>query len=1007
MADPSTLVDRVKVFTTSSGTGPFTLGAAAEAFRGVEALTGGLIYSYAAENGADFEVGQGQYVAETTQLIRTPFESSLGAGALVPFPANTPVAFTALASDLSGTGSATAAAASANAAAASAGVATAAEEAAALSAAASEASRLASEAAAADAQDDADAANASAIAAAAAAAGVGVPGYANTLGFPGQGDRSALAVVSDLGTNAFVTGTKQADWSKLIDGTLAGKTPLLYIRAGAVTGKIIGVFPKPAQLAWFKVGKLRIRQANTVNNGTWEPVIFRGVVFDAAGNAISAAQVIPVGPPVLWNVATLEFPPTTSPTLPCEGYGWRATSGTAAGTGVSTGLFQFEAETLTTDSYGRRVLPPTALARQTARISGGTQTILVDPNEPALPASVTNLWMCDEGHGLTVADQIGGADFTLVPTANRCDIAVGGSVGWEDGELTLRNASLATAATVPIKNYFFVYESVPDAAQYVCNHANQSLFLATARQPTNASKLKMMHGFGIRNAAINGNNVMFGFASGGTSMAWVTRTALATGAVILNATRNTDWAGRIASPLKICMIIGTTTDASLSDAQAIQEFADWHMARRGRVLTGKYAAKRCAVALWTGESTHHTSLVMDLDPTLSIKPELRKNFYNSFLMAMMGPAAVGAPPALQRLSYWMDALGLGYQLGNESRPGTTSGDYDRNRKMGPLIGFAETERHGGTPNEYPIFHFKVAQGGTLIAPFGSALAAGGTLGLTDTFDAGVTTGATLFTSLEAQGWSKMEAELRRQGYGIDYVTRYDARGINDSFRLAASVINADPTIPQGWLQTEHDRLKGFMGLTYLKTYTLVPHLPIPGAPETYADQCGQPGVTGYANDAAGRVQFDNLLYIRTGVRAFATASAGSEVTSVEGDLYGTNILNGDSVHMPLGTIPGINGANFIATTVAASAVITVTSVQSGALAVGMPIFGANIPEGTTISSFGTGTGGTGTYTLSAVVPSANLGAAMSSGLRGQYGYGGDCRRRYSFAAKVAKLYDAS
>lgn len=176
MAIPSTLVDRVKIFTTSSGTGPFTLGDAVPAFRGVEALTNGLIYSYAAENGSDFEVGQGQFVSDTNQLIRTVFESSLGAGAPVPFPANVAVNFTALASDLSGTGSAADAAASATAAAlaaqsaqAASGVATDAAGEAAASAIVADNKAIAAAASALAASIDADAADASAIAAAAAA----------------------------------------------------------------------------------------------------------------------------------------------------------------------------------------------------------------------------------------------------------------------------------------------------------------------------------------------------------------------------------------------------------------------------------------------------------------------------------------------------------------------------------------------------------------------------------------------------------------------------------------------------------------------------------------------------------------------------------------------------------------------------------------------------------------------------------------------------------------------
>jgi len=102
MATTSTLVDRVKIFVESSGTGPFELGNAVPAFRGVEALADGLTYSYAVESGADFEAGQGVYVLAVNQLLRTPAISSAG-GAPVAFPANVAVNFTALAVDLTAT----------------------------------------------------------------------------------------------------------------------------------------------------------------------------------------------------------------------------------------------------------------------------------------------------------------------------------------------------------------------------------------------------------------------------------------------------------------------------------------------------------------------------------------------------------------------------------------------------------------------------------------------------------------------------------------------------------------------------------------------------------------------------------------------------------------------------------------------------------------------------------------------------------------------------------------
>lgn len=99
MAISSTLVDRVKIFAESSGSGPFVLGNAVPAFRGAEALIDGLTYSYAVESGADYEAGQGVYVEAVNQLLRAPTISSAN-GAPVSFPANVSINFTALAADL-------------------------------------------------------------------------------------------------------------------------------------------------------------------------------------------------------------------------------------------------------------------------------------------------------------------------------------------------------------------------------------------------------------------------------------------------------------------------------------------------------------------------------------------------------------------------------------------------------------------------------------------------------------------------------------------------------------------------------------------------------------------------------------------------------------------------------------------------------------------------------------------------------------------------------------------
>lgn len=56
----------------------------------------------------------------------------------------------------------------------------------------------------------------------------------------------------------------------------------------------------------------------------------------------------------------------------------------------------------------------------------------------------------------------------------------------------------------------------------------------------------------------------------------------------------------------------------------------------------------------------------------------------------------------------------------------------------------------------------------------------------------------------------------------------------------------------------------------------------------------------------------------------------------------------------------------------AGTVLTVTAVASGRLAVGQMISGAGIPPGTYITALGTGTGGVGTYTVSASLELASM-----------------------------------
>ena len=78
--------DRVKVTSTTTGTGTFTLGAAAVGFQDFSVIGDGNQTYYCITDGTNWEVGIGTYTASGTTLSRSPFESS-NSNALVDFPA--------------------------------------------------------------------------------------------------------------------------------------------------------------------------------------------------------------------------------------------------------------------------------------------------------------------------------------------------------------------------------------------------------------------------------------------------------------------------------------------------------------------------------------------------------------------------------------------------------------------------------------------------------------------------------------------------------------------------------------------------------------------------------------------------------------------------------------------------------------------------------------------------------------------------------------------------------
>jgi hypothetical protein len=131
----------------------------------------------------------------------------------------------------------------------------------------------------------------------------------------------------------------------------------------------------------------------------------------------------------------------------------------------------------------------------------------------------------------------------------------------------------------------------------------------------------------------------------------------------------------------------------------------------------------------------------------------------------------------------------------------------------------------------------------------------------------------------------------------------------------------------------------------------------------------------------------------SGTSASVTGSiAGSVLTVTAGSglavgqtLSGTGVISGTTISS-LGTGTGGTGTYNLSTSTAvvtgsiSTTTLTVTGVTSGTLAVGQTITGTGVTAGTTITALGTGTGGMGTYTVSAsqTVSSTTITSSVAS-----------------------------
>jgi hypothetical protein len=116
-------------------------------------------------------------------------------------------------------------------------------------------------------------------------------------------------------------------------------------------------------------------------------------------------------------------------------------------------------------------------------------------------------------------------------------------------------------------------------------------------------------------------------------------------------------------------------------------------------------------------------------------------------------------------------------------------------------------------------------------------------------------------------------------------------------------------------------------------------------------------ITGWLGESTLTVQAGLELVMHDEGDFWARFAGGASV----GQKVYASYADGSCSAAATGTPPaGASVTGSIATTV-----LTVTAVSSGALAIGDVISGSGVTAGTTITAFGTGTGGTGTYTVSA------------------------------------------
>ncbi len=93
--------------------------------------------------------------------------------------------------------------------------------------------------------------------------------------------------------------------------------------------------------------------------------------------------------------------------------------------------------------------------------------------------------------------------------------------------------------------------------------------------------------------------------------------------------------------------------------------------------------------------------------------------------------------------------------------------------------------------------------------------------------------------------------------------------------------------------------------------------------------------------------------------------------------YNLSTINQQTVSSGTMTTTNVPAPAFVGTATFATNVMTVASLASGEVLINSQVFGAGIPANTVVTAFGTGTGGTGTYTLNQTVGTISPAIAVT------------------------------